>query len=160
MTTILTLVASIVAAVAAVVVTTITVWNTTTMAGWRLRRFAKRQDRHRQEQKEQWIQGMGTNPVLRELESRFDELVAAQEAREASPSLRKLWAAAFDLTSRTPVEQPLGFGSLVILNRDNALMVRSGGTSLLYWRHLDFHRRAVVMTSTLRAADRPATIIK
>lgn len=160
MTTILTLVASVVAAVAAVVVMTITVWNTVPMAAWRHRRFVSGQERDKRQQQECWIEGMKTNSVLLELESRFEELVVAQEVREASPDLRRLWANAFDLTANTPVEQPLGFGDLVILNRESALIVGNGEASILQWRHLDLLSRPVVMPSTLRVADRPATIIK
>ncbi len=160
MTTILTLSASIVAALASVVVMTITVWNTTPLKVWRHRRFARKQEREKHKHQEQWIKSMRTNPVLLELESRFDELVAAREARDASPDLRRLWAKAFDLTKQTPVDQPLGFGDLVILNRGEALIVGSGGVSILQWRHLDFLRPPVVMGSTLRASASPATVIK
>lgn len=160
MTTVLTLVASVVAAVAAVVVMTITVWNTTTMAGWRQRRFIKSQEREKRRREEQWIEKMKTNPVLLELEARFEELVAAQEARGGSPELRRLWVDAFDLTKSTPVAQPLGFGDLVILNRHNALIVRNGKASILQWRHFDLLRFATVPVSTLEASYRPVTIIK
>ena len=160
MTTLLTLSASIVAALASVVVMTITVWNTTPLKMWRHRRFARKQEREKRKHQEQWIKSMRTNPVLLELESRFDELVAAREARDASPDLRRLWVKAFDLTKQTPVDQPLGFGDLVILNREEALIVGSGGVSILQRRHLDLLRPPVVMASTLGASASPATVIK
>ena len=139
---------------------TITVWNTTTMVGWRQRRFIKSQEREKRRRREDWIESMRTNPVLLELEARFEELVAAQEARDASPELRQLWASAFALTANTPVPQPLGFGDLVILNREDALIVRKGESSVLRRRELDLHNFAIVTTSTLRASYSPTTIIK
>ena len=160
MTTIVTLTASIVAAVAAVVGMTITVWNTAPVSAWRHRRLREGRERRERRKQEQWIESMKTNPVLLELEARFDELVAARDAGEASSDLRQLWAKAFDLTVATPVPQPLGFGGLLILNREDALSVSRGTASVLQWRHFDPLRPAIVMASTVGLSYSPATIIK
>ena len=160
MTTIVTLTASIVAAVAAVVGMTITVWNTAPVSAWRHRRLKAGLARRERQKQDQWIESMKTNPVLLELEKRFDELVAARDAREVSSDLRQLWARAFDLTEAMPVPQPLGFGDLVISNQESALSVRKGTASVLQWRHLDPLRPAIVMASTVRLSYSPATIIK
>lgn len=103
---------------------------------------------------------MKTHPVLLELEARFEELVKAQRVRDASPELRRLWANAYALTANAPVAQPLGFGDLVVLNREDALLVRSGRNLVLQSRHLDLHRRPVVMAPTIEASYDPVTIIK
>ena len=153
-------VVAILGSVAAAVVAVITVWNTTTVSGQRLR--VQRAVRVRRERKElaRQIASFAAEPALVEFEDRLDELVDAYAAKQIPHDLAALWSQVFRLAGASPVGRPFQYGVLVVHRDMNAMTIRRGSDSMTGLDWLDPYRIPPPPLSAVKPSASPIPVIK
>ena len=146
--------------IAAIVVAVITIWNTNTVSRQRQRvqhAFEACQARRRLEQS---VERYRTQPVLVELEQRFDELHAAYSARSVPHDLAQLWLRVFVLSRESPLGTPFRYGALELHRNTGTMTVRKGPATITGSNRLDPFRIPLAPQSAVKPGSAPIPVIK
>ena len=150
----------ILASIAAIIVCVIAVWNTEPSARGRraiLSRFRCWRERRRLQQD---IERFRAEPVLVELERRYDDLLEAREAKHVPPDLIVLWSALSALARTSPVGTPFQYGSLELHQNQGAMTIRRGSESITAADRLDPLRIPPPPRSAVNTRAEPIAVIK
>lgn len=131
---------TILGSVAAIIVAAIAIWNTAPVSRQRVRMQRVIQERRERRQLAHEVASFASEPVLIEIEDRFDELVTAFESKQIPDDLIALWAHTFRLTGESPVGRPFRYGTLVVHRDRNAMTVQRGSDSITGQEWFDPYR--------------------